>query len=68
MIRAALVVVTGTGTSIGKTHFAEALILAWRRTARVLGLKPIESGVVPGALTDVERLQAVSSFHVKQSG
>jgi dethiobiotin synthetase len=67
-MRRRLVVVTGTGTSIGKTHFAEALILGWRRTARVVGLKPIESGVVAGADSDGERLRAVSSFHVKRFG
>jgi dethiobiotin synthetase len=66
--RGTLVIVTGTGTSIGKTHFAEALILAWGRTARVVGLKPIESGVVGGVETDGERLRAVSSFHVKPFG
>jgi dethiobiotin synthetase len=66
--RGRLVVITGTGTSIGKTHLAEALVLAWTRTARVVGLKPIESGVGDGAVTDAARLRAVSSFHVKRSG
>lgn len=65
---AALVIVSGTGTSIGKTHFGEALIRRWGRVARVVGLKPIESGVVRGVTTDGERLAAASSFHVKQSG
>jgi dethiobiotin synthetase len=67
-VHGALAVVTGTGTAIGKTHFAEALILAWRRVGRVVGLKPIESGVEANPLTDAERLAAVSSFHVKQGG
>jgi dethiobiotin synthetase len=62
-----LVVITGTGTSIGKTHVAEALILAWRRTARVVGLKPVESGVSDPVQSDAARLGTVSSFHVKQS-
>jgi dethiobiotin synthetase len=62
------VVITGTGTSIGKTHFAEALLLAWTRTARVVGFKPIETGVADGVVTDAARLRAVSSFHVKQRG
>jgi dethiobiotin synthetase len=63
-----LIVVSGTGTGIGKTHFAEALLLAWgRRAARVAGWKPVESGVVdPGPLTDAERLRRASTFHVKQ--
>ncbi len=63
-----LVIVAGTGTAIGKTHFAEALIRAWRRNARVVGLKPVESGVTDGIETDAARLRSVSSFHVKQFG
>jgi dethiobiotin synthetase len=66
--RGRLVVITGTGTSIGKTHFAEALLLAWTRTARAVGFKPIETGVAEGVATDALRLGAVSSFHVKQRG
>ena len=66
-----LVVVTGTGTGIGKTHVAEALLRAWARHqpgARLVGLKPIESGVTPGAASDAARLAAASTFHVKQLG
>jgi dethiobiotin synthetase len=63
-----LVIVSGTGTGIGKTHFAETLLLAWRSTGRVVGLKPVESGVQNGATTDAARLAAASSFHVKQEG
>ncbi len=62
-----LVVVTGTGTSVGKTHFAEALLRAWRESAKVLGVKPVESGVECEAASDVGRLGSASSFHVKQS-
>jgi dethiobiotin synthetase len=64
-----LVVITGTGTSIGKTHVAQALILAWRKQTerRVVGLKPVESGVRRGDATDEARLGDVSSFHVKHS-
>jgi dethiobiotin synthetase len=68
LVRGPLIVVTGTGTSVGKTHFAESLILAWSRSARVVGLKPIESGVVDPTSSDGSRLRAVSSFHVKRSG
>lgn len=64
-LRGLLVVITGTGTAIGKTHAAEALILAWTRRGSVIGLKPVESGVRDQA--DAARLAAVSSFHVKQS-
>ncbi|HZU82504.1 MAG TPA: dethiobiotin synthase [Polyangiaceae bacterium] len=61
-----LIVVSGTGTSIGKTHVAEALLLALGGGgARACGLKPIETGVSDGSQTDAARLAAASSFHVK---
>jgi dethiobiotin synthetase len=64
-----LVVVSGTGTEIGKTHFAVALLHALAATgARVAGLKPIESGVTEPGRTDAARLSAASSFHVKPFG
>jgi dethiobiotin synthetase len=63
-----LVVVTGTGTEIGKTWVAEALLLALgRRGVRAAGIKPVESGVA-GPGTDADRLRRASSFHVKHSG
>lgn len=66
---ARLVVVSGTGTDIGKTHFAEALLRALAATgARVAGLKPIESGVADAARSDAARLSGASSFHVKRFG
>jgi len=46
-----IVAVTGTGTGIGKTHVACALVTALRaRGLRAVGWKPVESGVaaVPG--------------------
>lgn len=72
--RAPLVVVTGTGTEIGKTHVAVALLHAWRHILearglerpRVAGLKPVESGVTPGATTDIATLEQASTFHVKR--
>lgn len=63
-----LVVVTGTGTEIGKTHVAEALLRAWAaRGVRSAGVKPVESGVGQG-VSDADRLRAASSFHVKHRG
>ncbi len=42
---APLLVVTGTGTGIGKTVIAAGLVATWgRRGFRVAGVKPIESG------------------------
>jgi dethiobiotin synthetase len=74
-VTAPLLVVTGTGTGIGKTHAAVALVLAWARLLReagvespqVAGVKPVESGVAPGEATDVSTLEQASTFHVKRS-
>jgi dethiobiotin synthetase len=64
-----LLVVSGTGTSIGKTHVSEALLRALRSSfSRVAGLKPIETGVGEGGVTDGQRLDDAASFHVKQLG
>jgi dethiobiotin synthetase len=60
-----LVVVTGTGTEIGKTHLSEALLRALAGAGRVAGVKPVESGVVDGHETDAFRLRRASTFHVK---
>jgi dethiobiotin synthetase len=63
-----LVVVTGTGTGIGKTHVSEALLLAWKEMGvRAAGIKPVESGVDGSARPDAERLAAASVFHVQHS-
>lgn len=64
---APLLVVTGTGTEVGKTMVATALVMAWsRRGLAVAGLKPIESGQdAHGQLGgDVLRLGQASTFHV----
>ena len=72
---APLVVVTGTGTGIGKTHVSGALVLAWSHQlvaagftdAKVAGLKPVESGVSAGqGGADGSTLERLSTFHVKQ--
>lgn len=74
-MKAPLLVVTGTGTGIGKTHVTAALLRAWARVLveagrprpAVAGVKPVESGVVDGAATDVSTLEQASTFHVKRS-
>lgn len=64
-----LVAVTGTGTGIGKTHCAEALLHAFQRTLpRIAGIKPVETGLTDGDLSDADRLRRASSFHVKHCG
>ncbi|MET0594205.1 MAG: dethiobiotin synthase [Polyangiaceae bacterium] len=78
------VAVVGTGTEIGKTHVSCALLRFWSASCRVVGLKPIETGVgleeVAGTRgrrnggtsvepSDQERLaEAARVFHVKQVG
>lgn len=70
-MRAPLIVITGTGTGIGKTHIARALLLAAHADRvhgdHVFGFKPVESGVVDGVTSDAELLDRASTFHVKQS-
>ncbi len=64
---APLLVVTGTGTEIGKTVVSTGLVAAWaRRGIAVAGLKPIESGQAPNGRLggDVLGLGQVSTFHV----
>jgi dethiobiotin synthetase len=66
---APLVVITGTATDIGKTHFACALVKAWAaRGLKIAGVKPIETGVPRGAPSgpDGNKLGRMSTFHVKR--
>jgi dethiobiotin synthetase len=66
---ARLVVVSGTGTGIGKTHFSEAILKATARLGlRALGLKPIETGVAEATASDADRLDHASTFHVQLPG
>jgi len=68
-VRGRVVLVSGTATAIGKTHFAAALLLAARqRCARVVGIKPVESGVNGCVASDASTLSRYSSFHVKPFG
>jgi dethiobiotin synthetase len=58
MIRLA---VTGTDTGVGKTVIAVALIgLLRHRGLRVAAMKPVETGVLPGAPTDAAQLRAAA--------
>ena len=62
---APLVAVTGTGTEIGKTHAAQALLATWAAAwpgARLVGLKPVETG----GTSDGDALGRMSTFHVKR--
>jgi dethiobiotin synthetase len=66
-----LVVVTGTGTGVGKTHVAAALLRAWGESARVVGYKPVETGVSQELRgdevgSDGRWLLEASTFHVKR--
>lgn len=46
------VVILGTGTDVGKTYVTACLARGLRERGSVLALKPIESGVGPGATGD----------------
>jgi dethiobiotin synthetase len=53
--------VTGTDTGVGKTVIAVALVsMLRRRGLRVAAMKPVETGVTPGAPTDAARLLAAA--------
>lgn len=60
-----IVAVTGTGTGIGKTHLACALVGAMRdRGRRAVGWKPVESGVTGGEGEDERALREASGGSV----
>ena len=53
--------VTGTDTGVGKTVIASALVaLLRRRGLSVAAMKPVETGVLPGASSDAARLSAAA--------
>jgi dethiobiotin synthetase len=68
-----LVAVAGTGTGVGKTHVSAALLRAWGERTRVVGYKPVETGVAAETGTnsaqgeDSRRLLEASTFHVKHA-
>lgn len=59
-----IVAVTGTGTGIGKTHLAVALIRALATRGPVVAWKPVESGVTGARGDDEAALAAASAVHV----
>ncbi len=62
-----LVLISGTGTEIGKTHTGEAFLLAFGRRRPIAAYKPVETGVPPGGRgEDDARLASRATFHVKQ--
>jgi len=53
--------VTGTDTGVGKTVIALALVAQLRqRGIRVAAMKPVETGVTPGGITDAGLLRAAA--------
>jgi dethiobiotin synthetase len=61
-----LVIVTGVGTEIGKTHLAVSLVLGARaRGWSVAGYKPVESGLDGHTPGDASALLAASTFRVE---
>jgi dethiobiotin synthetase len=62
-----LIVVTGTGTGVGKTIATAALAAcALRAGAKVAVVKPVQTGVHPGEpgdLADVQRLTGLTDLH-----
>ena len=61
-----LLVVTGIGTGIGKTHLGVALVLAARACGvSVAGYKPVESGLDGATPGDADALREASSFQVE---
>ena len=56
-----IIAITGTGTGVGKTHVACALLGALiDRGVRAVGWKPVESGAIADADSDEASLSAVS--------
>jgi dethiobiotin synthetase len=61
-----VILVSGTGTGVGKTHLACALTVASSRRRPTAAYKPVETGVPRGQVgEDSARLDASATFHVK---
>lgn len=63
-----LVVLAGTGTDVGKTHVADALIRAGGTPRRRTAWKPYESGVVTTQPSDSERLRTAVDSAPPEAG
>src|SRR5260370_34014659 len=65
--RVSVLIVTGTGTGVGKTVVTAAVAaLAADRGARVAAVKPAQTGLlagVPGDLAEIGRLAGVADLH-----
>lgn len=62
-----IVVVTGTGTDIGKTVATAALAAAWRSAgARVGVCKPVQTGCEPGEPGDVDEVARLAGLDATQ--
>ena len=59
-----IIAVAGTGTGVGKTRLAAALVRALAARGPVVGWKPVESGVVGERGDDEAALAEASSVHV----
>lgn len=59
-VSARCIVLSATATDAGKTHLAEALIMAWPHERPLTIWKPYESGLAMGAPADSERLAAAA--------
>jgi dethiobiotin synthetase len=63
-----VLLISGTGTEIGKTHVAKALLQRVARERDAAGFKPIESGCgLWDESSDHAQLAAAGSFHVKHA-
>jgi dethiobiotin synthetase len=56
-----IIAIAGTGTGIGKSHVAVAILLAMKAHGRVVGWKPVESGVTGSEGEDEARLRVAGT-------
>lgn len=68
LTRRPTILVSGTGTGIGKTHFADALLRALARRMPAVGWKPVESGAASDVGDDQARLSRASTPGLPRPG